>query len=115
MRFFEFDGGQDRLRLIFNTLIGRATSKKQPAQFNWGSINAILTASGLEPINYAAFKTVFDADPAIQSLVKNFNDDGIEFKVPGVADEPGAGSNLDQSKDEVGKIAAGAAPANIAQ
>ena len=62
---------------------------------------------------------MYDSSPAIQGLVKNFNADGIELNVPGVA-EPGDANaqspvNSGQtSQDAVDKAAASAAPGQLA-
>jgi hypothetical protein len=47
-------------------------------------------------------------------MVKNFNDDGIELKVPGAPDEKNSPGTQD-SQAEVDKAAASAAPAQLAQ
>lgn len=114
MRIFEFSDGSDTLRLAFKNLIGNAQRKHQPAQFNWAAIGAILKPMGLEQIDYYAFKSLYDSNPGIQSMVKNFNADGIELKVPGVGDEEQS-QPIDQSKAEVDKIASGAAAAQLEQ
>lgn len=114
MRFFEFDGtggNTDKLRVLLNNLIGSAASKKQPAKYNWAAISALYNGE----LNYQTFNAIYNATPAIQGLVKNYNDDGVELNVPGAtaADQPQ--TNLDKSKAEVGKIAAGAAANQLAQ
>ncbi len=114
MRLFEFSNGSDTLRLAFKNLIGNAQRKKQPAQFNWAAIGAMLKPMGLEQLDYYAFKDIYDANPGLQAMVKDFNADGIELKVPGVGDEEKA-QPVDQSKAEVDKIASGAAAAQLKQ
>jgi len=61
---------------------------------------------------------MYDSSPAIQSLVKNFNQDGIELNVPGAPDsdaekEPTQGSQT--SQDAVDQTAASAAAGQLAQ
>jgi hypothetical protein len=68
--------------------------------------------------DYETFKSMYDSNPTIQGLVKNFNADGVELNVPGVADagEQGAQSPVKKgqtSQDAVDKIAAGAAASNL--
>ena len=116
MRFFEFDGvgtdnGTDKLQLVFKTLIGRAQSKKQAAKFNWAAISSMANGQ----INYQSFKAMYDTNPALQTLVHDFNDDGVELNVPGAPDADQPQTNLDKSKAEVDKIAAGAAAKQLAQ
>lgn len=122
MRFFEFadsDVGVDKFVMILRNFIGRAASKKSAAKLNWTGLEKIAQDSGFElGADYETFKSMYDSNPMIQSLVKNFNADGIELNVPGVADagEKGAQSPVKQgqtSQDAVDKIAAGAASSNL--
>ena len=123
MRFFEFadsDVGIDKFVMVLRNFIGRASSKKQPAKLNWAALQKIAGDSGFEMgADYETFKSMYDSNPAIQGLVRNFNSDGIELNVPGTADagETGAQSPVNKgetSQDAVDKIAASAAPANLA-
>jgi hypothetical protein len=119
MRFFEFeDDPTDRFVIVIRNLIGRAASQKMPAKMNWQALNQLITKSGAEPVaDYETFKAMYDANPALQTLVKNFNADGIELNVPGVADEPtGDGTKgPEDSQAAVDQAAASAAPAQLAQ
>ena len=100
--------------------IGRAASKKAPAKLNWASLQKITNDNGFEfAADYETFKSIYDSSPVIQSLVKNFNADGIELKVPG-AEEPGdegepTPKGGEDSEEAVAKIAASAAPQQLAQ
>ena len=121
MRFFEFagdDAGIDKFVMALRNHIGRAASKKAPAKLNWGAVARMSQANGFEfAADYETFKSMYDANPALQSMVKNFNDDGIELNVPGAPDEEpkGDGTQTPQdSQDAVDKIAASAAPQQLA-
>lgn len=118
MRFFEFadsDVGLDKFVMILKNFIGRASSKKEPAKLNWASLQKIATDSGFEiGADYETFKSMYDSSPAIQSLVRNFNADGIELNVPGTdKDTQTPVKNGETSQDAVDKIAASAAPQNL--
>lgn len=122
MRFFEFadsDTGVDKFVMILRNFIGRASSKKTAARLNWASLEKIANDSGFEMgADYETFKSMYDSNPTIQGLVKNFNADGVELNVPGAADagDPGAQSPVKKgqtSQDAVDKIAAGAASSNL--
>lgn len=122
MRFFEFadsDTGLDKFVMILRNFVGRAASKKAPASMNWASLQKIAQDSGFEfAADYETFKSIYDTSPAIQNLVKNFNDRGIELNVPGAPDaEPqGDGTQTPQdSQAAVDKIAASAAPKQLSQ
>ncbi len=120
MRFFEFvdtDLGLDKFVMILKNFIGRAASKKQAAKLNWSALQKIATDSGFEMgADYETFKSMYDSSPVIQSLVKNFNADGIELNVPGTdKDTETPVSQGQTSQDAVDKIAAGAAAQNLTQ
>lgn len=120
MRFFEFADSSvdiDKFVMILRNFVGRASSKKTPAKLNWASLQRIAKLSGFElAADYETFKSMYDSTPAIQGLVKNFNDQGIELNVPGAPDaEPqGDGTQTPQdSQAAVDKIAASAAPKQL--
>lgn len=117
MRFFEFGEGPevDRFLMVLRNYIGRAASKKAPANLNWQGLNSVLASSGFElTADYETFKAMYDASPAIQGMVKNFNDKGIELKVPGAPDDQQSPNGGKDSQAEVDKIAASAAPQQLA-
>ena len=118
MRFFEFvdtDLGLDKFVMILKNFIGRAASKKQAAKLNWSALQKIATDSGFEMgADYETFKSMYDSSPVIQTLVKNFNADGIELNVPGTDKDTETPVKQGQtSQDAVEKIAAGAAAQNL--
>jgi hypothetical protein len=122
MRFFEFadsDTGLDKFVMILRNFVGRAASKKAPANMNWASLQKIAQDSGFEfAADYETFKSIYDSSPAIQNLVKNFNDRGVELNVPGAPDEAPKGDGTQTPQDSqaaVDKIAASAAPQQLAQ
>jgi hypothetical protein len=123
MRFFEFadaDAGLDKFVMTLRNFIGRAASKKAPSKLNWASLQKITNDNGFEfAADYETFKSIYDSSPIVQSLVKNFNADGVELNVPG-AEEPGdegepTPKGGDDSEEAVAKIAASAAPAQLSQ
>ena len=118
MRFFEFadaDTGVDKFVMILKNFIGRASSKKQPAKLNWAALQKIASDAGFEMgADYETFKAMYDATPAIQALVRDFNADGVNLNVPGTdqdTETPVKGGET--SQDAVDKIAASAAPQNL--
>lgn len=120
MRFFEFvdsDSGIDKFVMILKNFIGRSASKRVPAKLNWAGVQEIAKKSGFEfAADYETFKSMYDSSPAIQGLVKNFNDRGIELNVPGAPDaekEPTQGGK--DSEQAVADIAASAAPQQLSQ
>jgi hypothetical protein len=121
MRFFEFAGDDagDKLVIVLRNYIGRAASKKAPAKLNWNGLQQVLRTNGFEmAADYETFKAIYDGSPAIQAMVKNFNDEGIELNVPGAPDEEPKGNGTQSPEDSqaaVDKAAASAAPQQLAQ
>jgi hypothetical protein len=121
MRIFEVidNDNVERFVIILRNFIGRAASKKTPAKLNWSGLNQLSKSSGVElAADYETFKSMYDSNPVLQNLVKNFNDRGIELNVPGAPDEEPKGDGTAQPADSqaaVDKIAAGAAPQQLAQ
>ena len=120
MRFFEFADSSvdiDKFIMILRNFVGRAASKKTPAKLNWNGLQKIAKLSGFElAADYETFKSMYDSNPAIQGLVKNFNADGIELNVPGAPDEEPKGDGTQTPQDSqaaVDKIAASAAPKQL--
>jgi hypothetical protein len=112
MRFFEF-ASSDKFILVIKNFIGRAQSKKQPAKLNWATLNSLLATVGEEAMDYETFKAMYDANPALQPLIANFNADGVELKVPGVAKEPEQGQSQETPQDQVAQQAASVAQNQI--
>jgi hypothetical protein len=117
MRFHEFAGDEmgDKFIVVLRNYIGRAASQKAPSNLNWNGLNSVLKASGVEvAADYETFKAMYDASPQLQSMVSNFNDKGVELKVPGAPDDKNPDGTKD-SEEEIAKIAASAAPQQLAQ
>ena len=80
----------------------------------------ISKTSGFEfAADYETFKAMYDSNPTIQGLVKNFDKTGIELNVPG-AEEPGDATEPlpnggKDSAQTVDKIASSAAAGQLAQ
>ena len=121
MRFFEFAGDDegDRFIMVLRNYIGRAASKKAPANLNWNGLNRVLGTSGCElTAEYETFKAMYDGSPAIQAMVKNFNERGIELNVPGAPEEQPKGDGTQTPADSqaaVDQTAASAAAGQLAQ
>ena len=120
MRFFEFagdDDGIDKFIMILRNYIGRASSKKAPVTLNWNGLAQVTKANGFEfAADYETFKSMFDSTPALQSLVKDFNADGISLKVPGAPDdqEQSPQQSGETSQDQVDQTANSAAASQLA-
>ena len=120
MRFFEFAGDDnlEKFVIVLKNFIGRAASKKTPAKLNWSGLNQITKSAGIElAADYETFKSMYDSSPALQALVKNFNDSGVELNVPGAPSEEPKGDGTQSPQDSqaaVDQMAASAAPQQLA-
>lgn len=130
MRFFEFIkeekySGLDNFVTLLKNLVGRYTSKRQSAPFNWKAVAQMARKSEFEVLGdsetgYVTFKSLWDKDPKakklLEPLVKNFNAQGLELNIPGAADaekEPTQGG--ESPEDAIAKTAAGAVNKQISQ
>lgn len=120
MRFFEFAGDDnlEKFIIVLKNIIGRSASKKSPAKMNWAALDNISKTSGIElAADYETFKSMYDSSPALQTLVKNFNADGIELNVPGAPESQEKSTDgtaqPSDSQSAVDKIAASAAPQQL--
>lgn len=112
MRFFEFGDTNtniDKFILALKNFIGRASSKKSPSTLNWNAISAISRANGFElGMDYHTFKAMYDQNPILQSLIKDFNDNGITLKVPGAPDDKNPPQDGETPQDKVDQMASSA-------
>jgi len=117
MRFFEFNTPDiDKFIMLLRNFIGRASSKKAPSKLNWNAVAQLSQSNGFEfGADYETFKAMYDANPALQSLVKNFNADGIELDVPGAPDSEQPKQDGEDSQEKVNQIAASAAEKNLSK
>jgi hypothetical protein len=118
--------GLDNFVTMLRNLVGRYTSKKQPAKLNWQEVAQIAQNTEFELISnsdtaYDTFVSLWDKDPKakklLEPLIKNFNGDGIDLNIPGVQDEQPKvdGKSNETPQDAVEKMASGAVNQQIAQ
>lgn len=118
MRFFEFSGvntGIDQFAALLHNLAGRAASAKKPLTMNWQSVSQLAKSIGFEIVDYATFKSMYDNDAAIQAITKDFDQQGLELKVPGVSDQDDEADANAPPSQTVGDIASGAAEKQMDQ
>lgn len=123
MRFFEFidsnDVNIDKFVVALRNQIGRAASKRQPAKLNWNAIAQMGKDTGFEfAADYETFKSMYDQYPILQNLIKDFDANGIDLKVPGAPDDEQEQTPVNSgetSADAIDRIASSAAPQQLAQ
>lgn len=123
MRVFEFvssDSGLDKFIIILKNEIGNYARKRARAELNWNYVADLAKKANFEFLSdpksgYETFKSIYDSNPAVQGLVKDFNANGIELNVPGAPDEQKTASGVQPSQQAVDQTAAAAAPQQLAQ
>jgi hypothetical protein len=68
-------------------------------------LDRFLQNQGRGQFTYEVFKAAYDADPRLQELVTNFDQDKIEFKNSETDDVEGLPGNPGRPSDTVGKMA----------
>ena len=122
MRFFEFnstDSGADKFILLLKNEVMSYAKRRSRAMLNWPAVSNLAKKVGFEFLadpksGYETFKSLYDSTPALKSIVKNFNQSGVELNVPGAPDDK-KGSGTKDSQAEVNKAAAAAAPQQLSQ
>jgi hypothetical protein len=103
MRLFEVEDhfGND-LEMVLKNLIGRSDDKNASMTLSYEALSNIMRNMGYGKIDYDGFAKVFDSNPSLKSVVKNFDDDGVVLstETPAENDEEPvdvpAGPSVDQ-------------------
>lgn len=123
MRVFEFvssDSGLDKFIIVLKNEIGNFSRKRSRAELNWAYVSELAKKANFEFLSdpktgYETFKSIYDSNPSIQALIKDFNAKGIELNVPGAPDSEKTASGTQDSQQAVDQAAASAAPQQLAQ
>lgn len=75
------------------------------AALSMTKLDKFMQNQGRGQFTYDVFKAAYDADPKLQKLVKNFDQDKIEFKQSETDDVEGLPGNPGRPTDTVGKMA----------
>jgi hypothetical protein len=85
-------------------MIGSADNQSQPAYLSWDALNQIMRNMKAPQFDYDGFKMIYDANPDIQPLIKNFDNKGLTLATKIDNDEPEAGVEP-EGGDEVDTMA----------
>jgi hypothetical protein len=86
MRLFEADNRfVDDLETLLRNRIGRSDAKQASQTLTWPALSNMLRGFGYGDIDYAGFRRIFDENPSLHSLIRNFNEDGL---ILGTDEEP---------------------------
>ena len=86
MRLFEVaDRFVSDLETVLRNLVGRGDSKHAPQSLSYPALSNILKNMGYGGLGYDQFAKIYDENPQLTSLIRNYNDQGI---VLGTKKEP---------------------------
>ena len=99
MRLFEVAGNEleQDLVLLFRNQIQRANAEGSPAELSYQAITSLMKASGHGNFDYGVFKSLYDTSPEIQSIVQNFNEEGVVLNTDMQRDADGNIDDVDSS------------------
>ena len=69
----EATNSKEALVNIFRNTIGSADSQSQPAYLSFEALNQLMNNMDMQQFDYDGFKQVYDANPELLNLVKNFD------------------------------------------
>ena len=104
MRLFEVeDNFLVDLTTVLRNLLGRSNAKGAPMKLNYKAISNMLGNMGYGEINYDTFSKLYDQNEQLQSIVSDFDENGVTLKTdsepeqgaPAHFDKP-AGPSVDQ-------------------
>ena len=68
-------------------MIGSADNQDQPAYLSFDALNNIMKNMKAPQFDYDGFKVLYDTNPDLQPLVKNFDQDGVELNTKSLHQE----------------------------
>jgi len=108
MRLFEFSNDAiSDLTILLRNQLKRANSESSYLTLSWQAVSNLMTDMGHSVYDYEDFKAAYNSSPALQSIVKNYNADGVTLKTKVEAPKPDGIKDPDQgdSKKTVNKMA----------
>lgn len=106
MRLFEVaDRFVDDLETVLRNLTGRGDSKHAPQSLTYIALSNILKNLGYGVIGYNEFQRIYDENPQLQPIIKDFNEKHIVLGTKVDADDeqmtpdfdiPAGGKSVDQ-------------------
>ena len=113
MRLFEVaDRFVSDLETLLRNLVGRGDSKHAPQVLSYPALSNLLRNMGYGDVSYDNFSKIYDENPGLQPLIKNFNDQGITL---GTKDDPEKDPNALDIPDgpSVDQMASGGAQTHL--
>jgi hypothetical protein len=69
-------------------MIGSADNQDQPAYLSWDALNQIMRNMKAPQFDFDGFKMIYDSNPDIQPLIKNFDNKGLTLATAKDSEEP---------------------------
>jgi hypothetical protein len=105
MRLFEVaDSFPTDLEMVLRNQMGRSNSKNSTLKLTWPALSNMMRNMGYGEIDSKGFQKMFDGNPSLQAIVRNFDENGIivstevddpDKEASGGTSEPG-GQSVDQ-------------------
>jgi len=109
MRFAEFqnDAVAD-LIVVLRNKIRTADAQGQAMMMSWPEVTELMADHGHDEYDYDTFKNMYDTNPDLQSIVANFNGDGITLGTKEKVEPDTVDTDVpsDQAVDKMAKRAA---------
>jgi hypothetical protein len=111
MRLFEVeDRFANDLEMVLRNLMGRSNEKKASLKLSYPALSNLLKNMGYGGIEYDTFQKVYDANPALQNIVRDFDENEIRVTtdIEDTEDDQEQGDGLPDSKSVDQMASAGA-------
>lgn len=84
----------DPIVLTLRAVQNAANNQNPPSEapLTWDALNRAAQSYGAPDIDYERFAKLFDSDPTIQSIVDNFDEQGVTLKTDKAAEHPAQGN-----------------------
>ena len=79
MRLFEVSGDEaaQDLIVVLRNQIQRANQSNSEAKLSWAAVSSLMKDMGHGNYDYGSFKTMYDTNPSLSIIIRNFNQDGV--------------------------------------
>lgn len=89
MRLFEFeDSFVNTLITVLRNAKGRSDQEDAPLFLPWQAVSKLMEPYGYGAVSYKQFAPLYDQNPDFQSIVQNFDENGIEIDTKAEMPEP---------------------------
>ena len=93
------DAIESNITTALKSLINIANERNKPAKFKWDTFSKYLVNMGLDAMDYDTFSSLYDSDETLQSLVKNYNEKGVELNSDVSSNDQKSGVDSEPKED----------------